>query len=72
MLLMSCQFDSFGSPALTHARAADFETATSITVPGNSHNVLGLADCALTIRNEWTNAPTDAVSQTCDQRPQLH
>lgn len=71
LLLMSGQFDSFSPPALTNARAADFGTATSVTVPGTTHNVLGFADCALTIRNEWTFAPTVPVSQTCDQSTQL-
>jgi hypothetical protein len=67
-LLISGQFDSYSPPALTRAEAARLQRAWPLVIPGQTHNVLGFADCAITIRNRWTFAPThppDSSTNSC-------
>jgi pimeloyl-ACP methyl ester carboxylesterase len=71
-LLMSGQFDSFSSPAVTSAEAARLAHAWPLVIPGQTHNVLGFNDCVIGIRNQWTFAPTrPPESRTCTDTPAI-
>ena len=59
LLMLPGQFDSFSPPAVAEAQAARLPLASTIAVPGQTHNTLGFADCAITARNEWAQDPTD-------------
>ena len=72
--MFSGQFDSFSPPAVVEAQAARLPMAWTIEVPGQTHNTLGFAECAITARNHWAQAPTtppdvDACRAGATRRP---
>jgi pimeloyl-ACP methyl ester carboxylesterase len=58
LLMLPGQFDSFSQPTLAEAQAARLPMAWTIAVPGQTHNTLGFAECAITARNQWAQDPT--------------
>jgi pimeloyl-ACP methyl ester carboxylesterase len=58
LLMLPGQLDSFSPPALAETEASRLHKAWSIEVPGQTHNTLGFADCAVNARNHWAQAPT--------------
>jgi hypothetical protein len=70
ILLFSGSLDSFSSPGLAHRLASAQSHAWAVTVAGQTHNVLGFADCAISIRNAWTLHPlTPPNSTPCRHQP---
>ena len=58
LLMLPGQFDSFSPPAVAKAHTAPLPMAWTIPVPGQTHNTLGFAECAITARNQWAQEPT--------------
>ncbi len=72
LLMLPGQFDSFSPPALAEAQAARLPMAWTIGVPGQTHNTLGFAECAITARNQWVQDPTTPPDQdACEAAPPL-
>ncbi len=71
-LLITGQFDSYSDPATVQAQAqaGQLSRAWQVTVPGQTHNVLGFAECAITTRNQWTLRPTrPPATDSCATAP---
>jgi hypothetical protein len=64
LLVISGQLDSFSSPSLGAALAGRQPHAWAVTVAGQTHNVLGFSDCAISARNAWTLRPRHAPDFT--------
>jgi pimeloyl-ACP methyl ester carboxylesterase len=58
VLLLPGQFDSFTTTPAAEAAAARLTSATVLEVPGQTHNTLGFAECAIGARNTWAEHPT--------------
>ena len=72
LLMLPGQFDSFSPPATAQAQAALLPMAWSIVVPGQTHNTLGFAECAITARNQWVQDPTTPPGENaCGAAPPL-
>jgi hypothetical protein len=69
---MTGQLDSFNPPALAATVAAGLPTAWTLAVPGQTHNVLGFAECVITARNEWQFDPTSPPDErACERAPPI-
>ena len=65
-LLLTGEYDSFSRPEWAHAWAKQFRPASwSVSIPGQTHNVLGSSDCAIAVRNAWRNNPGRLPDNTC-------
>ncbi len=72
-LLMTGQFDSYSDPATVHAQAGQLSRAWQVTVPGQTHNVLGFAECMISTRDQWTFSPTrPPATDACTTAPGPH
>ena len=72
LLMLPGQFDSFSPPAVAEAHAATLPMAWTIAVPGQTHNTLGFAECAITARNQWAQDPTTPPDENaCRAAPPL-
>ena len=72
LLMLPGQFDSFSPPAVAEAQAARLPMAWTIAVPGQTHNTLGFAECAITARNQWAQDPTTPPDEdACRAAPPL-
>ena len=70
LLLLAGRLDSFTSVPDLSASAARLPHAWVLTVAGQTHNVLGFADCAITARNDWVARPTGSPDPAaCATRP---
>jgi pimeloyl-ACP methyl ester carboxylesterase len=65
ILVLTGQFDAFSPTPVAQAAAKSFTRAWVIQVPWQIHDVLGGNGCALTIRNNWLNAPTHPPDTAC-------
>jgi pimeloyl-ACP methyl ester carboxylesterase len=72
LLLLAGQFDSFSPPDVAEAQAARLPMAWTITVPGQTHNTLGFAECVSTAREQWRQDPTTPPDEeACRAAPPL-
>ncbi len=58
LLMLPGQFDSFTTVPAAQAAASRLTSATVLEVPGQTHNTLGFAECAIAARNTWAEDPT--------------
>jgi pimeloyl-ACP methyl ester carboxylesterase len=72
LLMLSGQFDSF-SPLPPAAAAADRSTTSwSVTIAAQTHNVLGFAQCAGELRDDWRRHPTTRPDvENCPSSPPI-
>ena len=67
------QFDSFSPVAIAREALASFSSGYLVEIPGQTHNVLGFGDCAVSIRNAWIDHPTSAPTDTsCLRAQEVH
>jgi pimeloyl-ACP methyl ester carboxylesterase len=72
LLMLPGQFDSFSPPLVAEAQTARLPMAWTIGVPGQTHNTLGFAECAITARNQWARDPTTPPDEdACRTAPPL-
>jgi pimeloyl-ACP methyl ester carboxylesterase len=65
ILILTGQFDAF-SPAPVAAEAAStLPNAIVVEVPGLTHNVIGFADCAISMRNAFIEDPEADLDASC-------
>ena len=58
LLMLPGQFDSYTTVPAAQAAASRLTSATVLEVPGQTHNTLGFAECAIAARNTWAEDPT--------------
>ena len=63
-LVLVGQFDSFSPGGIAREALRSFSSGYLVEVPGQTHNVLGFGECAVTIRNAWIDHPSSAPSDT--------
>lgn len=64
LLVLVGEFDSFAPHAFVAQSLSDRQATYVLEVPAQTHNVLGFADCALTIRNAWIDRPEAPPADT--------
>jgi hypothetical protein len=66
LLFLTGEYDSFARPEWARTWAATLgPTSWSVAIAGQTHNVLGSSDCAISLRNEWRANPTQPPERTC-------
>ncbi|MCA9712295.1 MAG: alpha/beta hydrolase, partial [Myxococcales bacterium] len=69
VLLLSGELDSFSRPEWNEIWVSQLGSrAFSVTIPGQTHNVLGFSECALAVRAAWRENPAAPPnSRLCDR-----
>lgn len=72
LLMLPGQFDSYSPPSLAREQAQALDMAWVLEVPGQTHNTLGYAECAITARNAWALDPMSPPDDdACASAPAL-
>jgi pimeloyl-ACP methyl ester carboxylesterase len=64
LLVLTGELDSFVPHASVAQSVSDRQDTHVLQVPAQTHNVIGFADCAITIRNAWVDRPDAPPADT--------